>query len=89
VAEVALIEALAHPCPYCGRPMDLCQRRPSWDHLKPRSRGGSNHPNNRAICCARCNSHKGNRTLKEWLARLRSYGDARTVHVAIFLLLRE
>lgn len=86
--QLALIKAIGCPCPYCGRPMDFCQRRPSRDHLTPRSRGGTNHPSNRIICCARCNSHKGDYTLNEWLARLRSYGDARTIHVATFLLPR-
>jgi hypothetical protein len=69
--------------------MDLCQRRSSRDHLKPLLRNGKNRSSNRAICCGRRNTHQGNGTLEEWLARLRSYGDARTVHVATVLLLRE
>ena len=32
------------------------------DHINPRARGGSNKPENLALCCGPCNSKKGART---------------------------
>lgn len=34
-----------------------------WDHLIPRSRGGTHHPDNIVIACSPCNRSRGNRPL--------------------------
>ena len=44
------------------------------DHVIPRSRGGTDHPDNLQLLCAACNSQKGNRTQAELIAALRRDG---------------
>lgn len=43
-------------CIYCNSMMDL-----TIHHLKPLSRGGSNHPSNLVTACRTCNQSLGNR----------------------------
>lgn len=38
----------------------------TWDHVVPRSRGGTNHRRNLVPACQRCNGWKADRTLDEW-----------------------
>ena len=44
------------------------------DHIIPRSRGGTDHPDNLQLLCAACNSLKGNRTQPELIVELRRQG---------------
>ena len=44
------------------------------DHIVPRSRGGTDHPDNLQLLCAACNSLKGNRSHPELIADLRNQG---------------
>lgn len=48
-------------CTYCGSAESL-----TLDHVIPRSRGGSNKPNNITTACNSCNSQKGDKTPEEW-----------------------
>jgi len=48
-------------CIYCGS-----TENPSYDHLMPRSRGGSDIPDNVVMACRSCNSSKGDRGVYEW-----------------------
>lgn len=48
-------------CYACGGPAT------AMDHLVPRSRGGTDDPDNRAPICEVDNSSKGARTVDEWL----------------------
>jgi 5-methylcytosine-specific restriction endonuclease McrA len=64
--------------------MQIPDRPPSRDHIKPRSKGYS-LDGNRALVCQRCNHDKGSRTLGQWLTRLSRTGDARADHVAAFI----
>jgi 5-methylcytosine-specific restriction endonuclease McrA len=52
-----------YSCQYCGvvHPPDL-----EVDHIVPRSRGGSNRPDNLVAACHSCNAEKGNRTAFEY-----------------------
>jgi hypothetical protein len=52
-----------YTCQYCGvvHPSDL-----EVDHIVPRSRGGSNRPDNLVAACHSCNAEKGNRTALEY-----------------------
>ena len=44
------------------------------DHVTPRSRGGTDHPDNLQLLCGACNSQKGNRTQEELIVALRRNG---------------
>jgi len=49
-------------CAYCGKtqvPFEI-------DHIRPRSRGGSNRISNLALACYGCNTTKGNQTAQEF-----------------------
>ena len=53
-------------CPGCEthfpfRVMDV-------DHMLPRSKGGTDHPDNLQLLCSGCNRSKGGRTMAEWRA---------------------
>ena len=54
-------------CCYCWQDLDGIG---SVDHMTPLSRGGSNEATNIALCCRRCNSAKGARTVAEFKAAL-------------------
>jgi len=38
------------------------------DHILPRSRGGTDHPDNLQLLCSSCNRSKGGKTMAEWRA---------------------
>lgn len=60
-------DALAgRTCVYCG---DAAQ---TLDHIVPRSKGGSDHPDNLVPACQRCNGAKSALSLEEWAERLRA-----------------
>ena len=52
-------------------------RNMTIDHIIPRSRGGSDAPDNLQLLCAACNSTKGNRTQDELIQSLRDQGVIR------------
>jgi hypothetical protein len=64
--------------------MQIPDRPPSRDHIKPRSKGNALAGNLALVCC-RCNTDKGSRTLGQWLTRLSRAGDARAAHVETFM----
>ena len=49
-------------CRYCGRPATHC------DHVHPRSRGGTDAPENLVAACGWCNRSKNDQTVEEWQA---------------------
>jgi N6-L-threonylcarbamoyladenine synthase len=57
-----------YTCQYCGQ--DLHGKRCEVDHIKPKSRGGTNVPDNMVACCEDCNKSKDNQTLDEWIKLL-------------------
>jgi 5-methylcytosine-specific restriction endonuclease McrA len=56
-------------CQYCGETFPNSQL--SFDHVKPRSRGGTTSWENVVTCCLTCNSRKGDRTPQEAGMRLK------------------
>lgn len=48
-------------CTYCGA--RLCKRSVTRDHVVPRSRGGSGHPDNLVPSCGPCNRAKSDKPL--------------------------
>jgi len=52
-------------CEYCKRKVTL---KNYWlDHRKPISKGGTNHFNNLAVSCKKCNLSKNNKTVKQFM----------------------
>ena len=52
-------------------------RNMTIDHILPRSRGGSDAPDNLQLLCAACNSTKSNRTQEDLIVALREQGVLR------------
>lgn len=51
-----------YTCAHCGRKFHASAV--DIDHIKPKSKGGSNSPKNLQILCQHCNRSKGNKTDK-------------------------
>ena len=51
-------------CAYCRCPVEF--EESTLDHVKARSKGGSNRKDNIVLCCKFCNLHKGNKTVEEF-----------------------
>jgi hypothetical protein len=52
-------------CVYCGTTLE--EGKMSVDHIRVRSRGGSNSPTNLVTACLKCNKRRGERHLDVWL----------------------
>lgn len=60
-----LLEKWARKCAYCGAqhvPLQI-------EHIKPRSKGGSNRVSNLTLACEPCNLTKGNQDIRDFLSR--------------------
>ena len=55
-------------CAYCRK-----QRATTVDHLKPKSKGGSDLRSNLVPCCVDCNQSKGSENFLEWYTRQEIY----------------
>jgi 5-methylcytosine-specific restriction endonuclease McrA len=81
-AREAIARTQDHRCYFCRD--SFAARSRQWDHLTPLAQGGSFWPSNLALVCAECNSLKGNRSARSYLAVLRktlsaeALGDLRT-----------
>ncbi|MCX7610287.1 MAG: HNH endonuclease [Ignavibacterium sp.] len=60
-----------YTCYYCGIVCD--SNNISLDHLYPRSRGGSDFPENLVTSCCRCNELKRNMSFEEFFLSLYAY----------------
>ena len=60
-----LLDKYGHVCQYCGG----ASGDPilEWEHIVPKSRGGSDSVKNATLSCRSCNQAKSNLTPKEWL----------------------
>ena len=60
-----LLDKYGHVCQYCGG----ASGDPilEWEHIVPKSRGGSDSEKNATLSCRSCNQAKSNLTPKEWL----------------------
>lgn len=84
-----LLETFGHQCQYCGGTSG--DSTLEWEHMKPRSKGGSDSVKNASLACSVCNRDKGNRDLKEYLDVLKTrspkskkekdLNDARIKHI--------
>lgn len=59
-----LLEKFNRTCAYC----EATNVKLEIEHIKPRSKGGSNRVSNLAISCVPCNQAKGNRDIKDFLS---------------------
>ena len=69
-----LKEKYGSTCQYCGGKTN--DHRLEWEHMVPRSRGGSDSIKNATLACHTCNQEKENRTPEEWLSDLQSMKKA-------------
>jgi 5-methylcytosine-specific restriction endonuclease McrA len=46
-----LLAVIGSPCPYCRQTMQIPDRPPSRDHIKPRSKGHALAGNLAVVCC--------------------------------------
>jgi hypothetical protein len=67
--RLAIYHRDGHACVYCG-----ATERLSLDHVTPEELGGTHAPTNLVTCCFSCNSARQHRTMRTWLAYLRTKG---------------
>lgn len=63
-----LLDKYGHVCQYCGGKSG--DNVLEWEHIHPKSRGGSDSVKNATLACHKCNQEKGNKTLEEWLTEI-------------------
>tara|TARA_R110002020_G_scaffold376130_3_gene587325 strand:- start:44571 stop:44993 length:423 start_codon:yes stop_codon:yes gene_type:complete len=61
-------------CAYCSASVEEGTQL-SLDHVKPHSKGGSNHESNLVTCCSKCNSSRGNRPVRTFCKAVAEYVD--------------
>ena len=61
-------------CGWCGASVEDGAEL-TLDHLRPNSKGGSNHESNLVTCCRRCNSARGARTVRSFAERVAAETD--------------
>ena len=59
-------------CVYCGATVEDGTQL-ALDHLRPHSKGGTNHETNLVTCCGRCNSSRGNRSVRGFCQAVAAY----------------
>ena len=59
-------------CAYCGSCIEEGVTL-TLDHIKCYSKGGSNDPKNLVTCCGKCNSSRGDRSLKDFSIGVAAY----------------
>ena len=65
-----LLDKYGHTCQYCGgKTGDAILE---WEHIRPKSKGGSNSIKNATLSCQSCNREKGNRTPEQWIKDIQS-----------------
>lgn len=62
-ARVVVLAAAGYRCAYCADATAT-----TADHVIPHSKGGLSDESNLLAACRPCNTSKGNRTLREWVA---------------------
>lgn len=63
-----LMEKYQHTCQYCAG--ESGDKTAEWEHMLPKSRGGSDRVKNATLACHTCNQDKNNLTPREWLEKL-------------------
>ncbi|MCP3940265.1 MAG: HNH endonuclease [Desulfobacteraceae bacterium] len=71
-SRLAKYSADGFACGYCAKTVEEGARL-TLDHLRPYSKGGSNHPSNLITCCDSCNSARGNRPWGQFAEKVAGY----------------
>ena len=71
-------------CVYCGDSVEDGAKL-TLDHLKPHSKGGDNKETNLVTCCLKCNSSRGNRSVRSFCHAVAEYltKDAKAVETFV------
>ena len=65
-----LLDKYGHECQYChGESEDSILE---WEHIRPKSKGGSDKVSNATLSCSCCNQEKGNTLLPDWLENIKA-----------------
>ena len=67
-------------CAYCGATIEDGIKL-TLDHLKPHSKGGDNKESNLVTCCSKCNSSRGNRSVRSFCKSVGSYLGKETITI--------
>lgn len=67
-------------CAYCGNTIEDGARL-TLDHLKPYSKGGDNKETNLVTCCLKCNSSRGNRSVRSFCKSVASYMQTSAIEI--------
>lgn len=62
-----LLDKFGHTCQYCGGTSG--DPVLEWEHIQPRSKGGSDSVKNATLSCKCCNQAKGNLKLEDWRSK--------------------
>lgn len=65
-----LLDKYGHTCQYCGG--ESGDSILEWEHIIPKSRGGSDSVKNATLACRSCNMEKNNRTPREWAEAIKT-----------------
>lgn len=52
-------------CPYCNKKLTL--KNATADHIVPVSKGGNNCQVNLVVCCKKCNTQRGDSSIRDFL----------------------
>lgn len=63
-----LLEKYQHTCQYCAGASE--DKVLEWEHILPKTRGGSDRLKNATLACRTCNQKKDDLTPEEWLDKL-------------------
>ncbi len=74
------------PCFYCSELQTF--KTATVEHLKPRSRGGTNERSNVTISCGPCNHYRQDYTHEEW-KRIIDTGINRSPYIRLYAYLRD
>ena len=80
----AIKNAWGDRCAYCGNP-PIDDNSLTVDHVRPKSKGGTDRTRNCVPACSRCNHSKGSEDWREWFVRQYFYTQARAERIEAWL----